>query len=95
MSAVLRGAQAACHLARPMPFPAAEKYSTVKARVSVHAERSAARPTLWMVRGGMRCLKPPRGARLTEVANFISALRSALLRLATTCSAHDCARLAA
>jgi hypothetical protein len=37
-----------------------------------------------MVRGGMRCWKPPRGARLMEVANFISALRSFMLISSTT-----------
>ena len=35
--------------------------------------------------GGLRCLKPPSGARLTDVANFISALRSLLFISSTTC----------
>lgn len=39
------------------------------------------------VRGGLRCLKPPSGARLTDVANFISALRSFVPISSTTCHA--------
>jgi hypothetical protein len=39
------------------------------------------------VRGGLRCLKPPSGARLTDVANFISALRSFMPISSTTCHA--------
>jgi hypothetical protein len=46
--------------------------------------------TLWTVSGGFRCLKPPRGALLTEVANFINAQRSSLLISATTCTATCC-----
>ncbi len=46
--------------------------------------------TLWMLSGGFRCLKPPRGALLTEVTNFIRAQRSSLLISETTCTATCC-----